>query len=324
MPFPLLLRATHGGPQSADETLLDFSVNTNPLGPNPALVQAWRQADLGRYPDPSYRRAREALAAHHGHWPEGVVLGVGASELLQRIVRALVNPGDLVVSLGAPFGELARAVVLQGASLQVVARDLTAVPASACLVYLSNPHNPTGHCLALAALPSAPLFVVDEAYLPFVERGQALQPRPNLIQVQSPGKAHGVLGMRLAYALADPAVADQLANLQPAWAFPTPHAEALTALPAQQPFVEETMPRVRQWAHELAVALGATPTGLNFFTVTVDDAARVAGELLRHGLRVRDCTSFGYPGLVRIATRCPEDNQRLLKAWAMFQSSSGG
>lgn len=323
MPYPLLPRAAHGGPQAADETVLDFSVNANPLGPNPALVLAWRQADLGRYPDPFYQRAREALAAFHGYPPEGVVLGVGASELLQRIVRALVNSGDLVVSLGAPFGELARAVVLQGASLRIVRRDLTGVPASACLVYLSNPHNPTGHCLALATLPPAPLFVVDEAYQPFLDHGQTLQPRPNLIRVQSPGKAHGVLGMRLAYALADPVVAAQLTNLQPAWAFPTPHAEALAALPAQQRFLEETMPNVRQWAHELAVALGATPTGLNFFTVTVDDAARVAGELLRHGLRVRDCTSFGYPRLVRIATRRPEENQRLLRAWAMLQSGDG-
>ncbi len=315
MPYPLLPRALHGGPQAAEETVLDFSVNTNPLGPNPALARAWQRADLSRYPDPLYRRAREALARYHGYPPDGVVLGVGASELLHRIVRAFVGQGDMVVSLGAPFGEFARAVALQGASLQVAARDLAAVPAAAGLVYLSNPHNPTGHCLELASLPPSPLFVVDEAYWPFVADGVDLPSRPNLIRVQSPGKAHGVLGMRLAYALAGPALATQLVNLQPAWAFPAAHAEALAALPAQQAFLTETLPIVRQWAHELATALGTTSTGLHYFTVPVADAARVAAELLQDGLRVRDCTSFGYPRLIRIATRRPEDNQRLVEAW---------
>lgn len=315
MPYPLLPRAIHGGPQSADETILDFSVNANPLGPNPELVRVWREADVSRYPDPSYHRARKALAAFHGCVPEGVVPGVGASELLHRIVRAFVSPGDLVISLGAPFGEFARAVALQGARLEIAARDFSAAPASARLVYLSNPHNPTGHCLDLCALPTAPLFVVDEAYRPFMEQHQEIPSRPNLIRLQSPGKAHGVLGMRLAYALADPDIAAHLINLEPAWAFPSAHAAALAALPEQKPFLENTLPIVRQWARDLATALGAVPTDLHFFTLRVPDAGRVAADLLRHGLRVRDCASFGYPDLIRVAARRPEDNQVLIDVW---------
>ena len=79
MPYPLLPRALHGGPQAADENVLDFSVNANPLGPNPALVQAWQRADFGRYPDPLYGHAREALAKYHGYSPDGVVPGVEAT-----------------------------------------------------------------------------------------------------------------------------------------------------------------------------------------------------------------------------------------------------
>jgi histidinol-phosphate aminotransferase len=47
----------------------------------------------------------------------------------------------------------------------------------------------------------------------------------------------------------------------------------------------------------------------------VDDAARVAQGLRAQGIRVRDCTSFGYPNLIRIATRRPEENARLIAAW---------
>jgi histidinol-phosphate aminotransferase len=315
MPYPLLPRVPHGGPQAPDDTVLDFSVNANPLGPNPALVAAWQAADLTRYPDPTYRRAREALGALHGYPPDGVVLAVGASELLHRLVRAVVGQGDLVIALGAPFGQLERAVALQQANLRVVPRDLSALPDGARLVYLSNPHNPTGHFLDLRRLAPAPVIIVDEAYLPFMASGRSPAPQPNVVRLQSPGKAHGLLGMRLAYALADPAVAAQLENLQPAWAFPAAHAAALAALPQQQGFLDATLPTIRAWAHDLARAFGATPTGIHFFTVSVPDASRVAATLLERGLRVRDCASFGRPDLIRVATRRPDDNRRLVQAW---------
>jgi histidinol-phosphate/aromatic aminotransferase/cobyric acid decarboxylase-like protein len=40
-------------------------------------------------------------------------------------------------------------------------------------------------------------------------------------------------------------------------------------------------------------------------------------SLLARGLLVRDCTSFGLPAHVRIASRLPEENERLLAALQM-------
>ena len=171
---PLIPMAIHGGPQAARDNVLDFSVNTNPLGPNPALVERWRAADLTDYPDPHYWQAREALAGYHGYRPDGVVLGVGASELLHRIARAFVQPGDRVLSVGAPFGEFQRAVALQRGQLVITERAGRVDASQARLVYLSNPHNPTGHYLAQEELPEAPLLVVDEAYRPFLAEAQEL------------------------------------------------------------------------------------------------------------------------------------------------------
>ncbi|MCS6849128.1 MAG: aminotransferase class I/II-fold pyridoxal phosphate-dependent enzyme, partial [Anaerolineae bacterium] len=136
---PYLL--THGGPQGPDDALLDFSVNTNPLGPNPELVRVWREAALDRYPDPHYTHARQALAEHHDWDPDGVVLGVGASELLHRIARAFVRAGDAAYSLGAPFGEFARGVALQGGALNILPREgwMNLIPSTTPVLYLSNP-----------------------------------------------------------------------------------------------------------------------------------------------------------------------------------------
>jgi histidinol-phosphate aminotransferase len=321
MNYPLLPRAQHGGPQAADEQILDFSVNTNPLGPNPELVQIWRAADPSSYPDPHYRRARQALAEFHGVEPESVVLGVGASELLHRIVQIFVRAGEVVVSLGAPFGELARAVALQRAQLATLDRMASDEAPRARLLYLSNPHNPSAHVVPPTDWPQAAIVVVDEAYAPFLAEPIDWPLWPNVIRVQSPGKAHGLLGLRLAYALAQPELAAHLVNLQPAWAIPGPGAEVLAAMPEQEHFLRRTMPQVRQWAADLALTLGATPTGLHFFTLPVADAQAVSAALLAKGIRVRDCRSFGLADHLRIATRTPADNQRLVllasSYWAM-------
>lgn len=318
--YPLLPPAAHGGPQSHQEGILDFSVNTNPLGPNPELVRIWREADPGGYPDPLYRRARRALAGYHNIDPEGVVLGVGASELLHRIVRAFVRPGDRVVSLGAPFGELARAVALHRAEMRLIDRVKRRPMPPARLVYLSNPHSPTGQLLAPEAWPQAEVVVVDEAYAPFLAEPVEWPLHPNVIRVRSPGKAHGLLGLRLAYALAPPELAAHLLNLQPAWAIPGPVAEVLAALPGQDEFLHRTLSSLRQWAAELAHALGATPTGLHYFTISAPNADRVAAALLSGGIRVRSCTSFGLPDQIRIATRTPAENTRLVERWRLVIS----
>lgn len=316
----------HGGPQGPDEVLLDFSVNTNPLGPNPALLRAWREAPLVSYPDPHYTKARRALAAWHDWDVEGVVLGVGASELLHRLARALIRPGDVVLSLGAPFGEFAKGVALQGGRLLVLPRDAEGVLAAldhptARVLYLSNPHNPTGHYLDLNALRAfRGVVIADEAYLPFVEDPFVVQPWQGLVRVHSPGKAHGLLGMRLAYLLADAALAHALRAMQPAWALPSALAAVLEVLPQQVTFLERTLPQVRQWARVLAQQLGGEQTKLHFFTVRVRSAQNVAAALLAKGIRVRDCTSFGYPDRVRIATRTPADNQQLLEQWHQIQT----
>ncbi|BCX02710.1 MAG: histidinol-phosphate aminotransferase [Candidatus Roseilinea sp.] len=315
----------HGGPQGPDDALLDFSVSTNPLGPNLGLVQVWRDAPLDRYPDPHYTRARQALAAWHDWDPEGVVLGVGASELLHRLARLLVRPGETVLCLGAPFGEFARGVALQGGRLRVLPRDDNGLRAcldakDARVLYLSNPHNPTGHYLDLNRLRAFDgVVIADEAYLPFVADPIAVSPWPGLVRVHSPGKAHGLLGMRMAYALAEPSLARRLRDLQPAWAIPSSLAAALEALPTQGDFLAQTLPTVRQWARTLSRTLSGSDAGLHFFTVNVGSAAEAVAALREWGIRVRDCTSFGHPHLVRVATRTPEDNQKLIEAWQTLQ-----
>ena len=55
-----------------------------------------------------------------------------------------------------------------------------------------------------------------------------------------------------------------------------------------------------------------SPSATHFFLVRVGDGAAFRLAAVARGILVRDCASFGLPSYVRIATRRPEENERLL------------
>ena len=80
---------------------------------------------------------------------------------------------------------------------------------------------------------------------------------------------------------------------------------ALEAL-RQTGFAAQSCQRIIRDRGRLAAALEAAgfrvaPSRANFLLVEVGDAPGFRTRLLEHGFAVRDCTSFGLPGSVRVA-----------------------
>ncbi len=324
---PQLSRAPHGGPGNAPFTGLDFSVNTNPYGPNPLLLSAVQNADHAHYPDPDYFAVKESLGRWHGVEAGSVVPAVGASELLHRLTRAYLRPGDRALSVLSPFGEFGRAVTLAGGKLNVVRSGEAAkkVQPGVKLVYLGHPHNPTGQhfqpdqldALKRACERADALLIVDMAYSPFLALPSPA-PSSHTVLLHSPGKAHGLVGARPAYAVALPAVATALHNLAPAWALPAGTAALLQALPDAQDFLHQTLPEVTRNAAQLARTLSELAEvehhGAPYMTVRVGNAVGTAAGLLAQGLKVRDCASYGQPEYIRVSARRPGENEVLVRA----------
>lgn len=345
----------HGAPDYAElEALgltpgqvLDFSVNSNPFGPSPAVRVALRDVPLDRYPDREALALRRAISAHLGLPVEQVAVGNGAAELLWLIALAYLRPGDPVLILTPTFGEYARAVSLMGGRVRTVAADaaddfaldLGRVAAeldewTPRLAFICNPNNPTGRLLPLSVLEAfatrhpATLFVVDEAYIAFAAGARSALglELPNVLVLRSMTKDYGLAGLRLGYAAGPRAVIDALRGVTIPWSVNALAQAAGVAALADGEHLSDSLRRVGQAHAELVEGLRGldlcvVPSDTHYGLVEVGDGAAFRRALLAHRIQVRDCASFGLPAYVRIATRRPEENAQLLAAIRAVQAA---
>jgi histidinol-phosphate aminotransferase len=74
-----------------------LNTNENPYPPSPRVLEAIRHElgdsaeSLRRYPDPTARKLRETVAAHHGIRAEQVFAGNGSDEVLALTFQALLK-----------------------------------------------------------------------------------------------------------------------------------------------------------------------------------------------------------------------------------------
>lgn len=349
-PQPLLWPATHGALDFAElerlglgpDDVLDFSVNSNPYGPTPEVRAAVAATPLDRYPDRECLALRRALSERLKVSTDGLVIGNGTAELITLLALAFLQPGDRVLIFGPTFGEYARAAAMMRATpdvwwatpqtgFAVRAADLESAFAQDAYraVYVCNPNNPTGRMIApdvlagWAAARPRTLFVVDEAYAAFASGRPSLIGRApaNMVVLRSMTKDYALAGLRLGYAVGDPARIAALAALRPAWNVNAlAQAAGLAALKTQAA-TDSALRRVRAERRYLMTglaALGLRPcsTETHFFLTPVGQATAFRAHLLARRILVRDCTSFGLPDFVRIAPRTRPENSQLLEAIA--------
>lgn len=336
----------HGGPDARGVPLHDLSTNANACGPCPEAVRALLACDARHYPDPAYTVLTAQLAAWHGVTPERIVLAESASAFIQRISVAVALQAGSGARVWLPahaYGDYARAA-------QAAGLGRTDDPRDADLLWACEPGSPLGQpdaALAgrVAGLRARQTLVLDQAYEPLrlagaSSLGGAGQER--VWRLMTPNKALGLTGVRAAYAIAPrhaPAgLLTRVRALAPSWPLGA-HGVALLhtwTTTACQDWLRACHGQLRAWKARQLSALRAMGWQVedgdaNFFVAACADAAIAAAvldvkdllETLRpQGIKLRDCTSFGLPGRVRIAVAPPPVQDVLLAALRRWRPSA--
>jgi cobalamin biosynthetic protein CobC len=190
---------------------IDLSTGLNPVAyPIPALAEeVW-----SRLPEPGALEALLAVAAqHYGAAPECLAAAAGTQAILQTLPRLF--PFRRVSVLGPTYSEHARVWRGTGAEVEV-SRELESTTAPQVVVV--NPNNPDGRlypkeylrdCARRLAHEGRRL-IVDEAFMDFEDESIASERLPATIVLRSFGKAYGLAGLRLGFAIATPAIAAEI------------------------------------------------------------------------------------------------------------------
>jgi len=331
----------HGGKVETDNKneLIDFSVNLNPYGPPDFVFDVIKEAmeEINLYPDTECSELREKISKKFGCHEGEVLVGAGVSELIQLVALSFVK--DRALMLKHTYGEYEVAAKMVGAkirrmempALQINPESIVAGMKKNDVVFLCNPNNPTGQYLGKNEIEQIiaeadrvdSLIVIDEAYVDFVTNAfpshDLISSTQNLIILRSLTKSYAIPGVRIGYAISSEENIREMRKIKAPWSVSTfAHKMGIALIGAEgDAFLVKTREKIERSKKRMEEAFrGAICSDANFYIFGIYDrkgsAREVKRELLKHGLLVRDCASFGLPAHIRFSVKKDEENELLI------------
>ncbi|NNL78462.1 MAG: histidinol-phosphate transaminase [Desulfobacterales bacterium] len=325
---------------------IKLASNENPLGPSPLAARAIRQAieKLHRYPNGGSYDLCQRISDRLNLKRENIVLGNGSDDIIAMLGQVLLQPGAEAI-LPQPAFLFYKIMISScgaipvGVPLKSHATDLDGmldrISPQTRLIFLTNPHNPTGSLIAkkdfdsfIEDLPSNIVVVLDEAYIEFVRdtdypnSAEYLQSEKTVVGLRTFSKAYGLAGIRIGYGLMPPFLTELLHRVrQPFNVNSLANVAAIAALDDKE-FLANTLRLVHDELDFLYAGLDNLgirylKSQANFFLIQVGkNADEVFEDLLKLGVIVRSMTSYGYPDRVRVNIGLHAENVRLLESLA--------
>ncbi|MGB9672527.1 MAG: histidinol-phosphate transaminase [Anaerolineales bacterium] len=331
------------------EQIIKLDANENPYGALAVVREALAGLSFTHvYPDPESRFLREKLAEFCGVNMENILVGAGADELIDLILRVFIDAGDSVLICPPTFGMYAFDARLNNAKVIEVWRKKdfsldyeeikqVVLQSKPKMLFLATPNNPDGSFPLeeeLNQILELPLLVIlDEAYIEFADHPQALgnnlsrirevPQRENLIVLRTFSKLAGLAGLRVGYG----AFPDWL--MPTLWKVKQPYnvnvaasTAALACLDAQHELSEmvERICTERQGLYlelQKIPYLSVYPSRANFLLAKVlgKDASALKNRLAQEfGILVRYFKSRGLEDHIRISVGKPADTNALIRA----------
>ena len=330
--------------------VIKLASNENALGPSPKAVEAMRAAlgSSNEYPDVSAHYLKQALAAKLGCSVQQLIIGNGADELIDSIIRCCVRPDENIVTAKHAFISYKLRATQNGVALREVPvnEDMRfdlpalakAVDSKTKLVFIANPSNPTGTYVTqseldafVAAVPRDVVIVIDEAYLEYVRATDypkslnLVASRPRTFVLRTFSKVYGLAGVRVGFGVGDteligfmergrmPFNCGVLAQVAAIAALTdTEHVRRSVAMNASE--MDRVVPALRSMTSQ-GRKLDVPDSQANFVLVDVHTSGpKTFDALLRQGVIVRPLANYELMTHLRITIGTPEQNDRMLAA----------
>lgn len=301
------------------------------------------------YPDVTNGLVREKIAQHFGVTKEEVVCSHGSDYLIKALTFGLVRGNNEVImpEVAFPTYEIA-AKIKECKYIKVPLKNygidldatLEKINENTRLIWISNPHNPTGTLLTdeeiisfLKKVPSYVKVVLDEAYVEFLDKDpldsiKIYKEFSNVIILRTFSKAYGLAGVRVGYSIARPKINDEFNFVIGPFDLNS-YAQALAVrVIDEKEYVEkvriENKEALRTYEKALEeIDLEYIKSYASFIMIKLGHrATEFVNFMKEEGIIIKDGALIGMNGFVRISMGTEEQNKIVIENIKKFFMSN--
>lgn len=325
--------------------IIKLASNENPAGCSALVKEALNKLSLQQistYVVAREHPLRKKIAAFHDVDPRMITIANGSDSLIPSLQTTFALHRDKHVLTHqyafATYQIAARTLGIPvvttkvSENLEVHLDEIIQVTnKNTALVFIANPNNPTGLLILeekiqhlLENIPDSTLLVLDEAYIDYVDKPQRpnmiplLEKYPNLVILRTFSKSYGLAGLRIGYAISNPAITALLEKMI------LPFTVNYCALIAAGAALEDThfisdgynenlLGRQQLVQGLQALGFDSIPSSGNFITFDCKkDALPIYQALEKYGIIVRPLHPYQLPNFLRVTIGRPEQIDRFL------------
>ncbi|TVP84637.1 MAG: histidinol-phosphate transaminase [Alkalicoccus sp.] len=323
------------------ERVVKLASNENPYGASPQALAAVNEAleNIAVYPDGYARVLREKVAQQQEVGEKQLLFGNGSDEVILILCRALLNPGDNIVTAVPTFPQYKHNAVIEGAEVKEVPLEAgvhnldsmaDAVNSRTKMVFVCNPNNPSGTYVNhkkfsdfMKKIPEDVLVVSDEAYYEYVtaqdfpDTKSFMKQYSNLLILRTFSKAYGLASLRIGYGIGREELIQAVEPGREPFNTNSAAQAAAAASLEDEEFLNnctdknaEEMKKFESFCEENGFSY--YPSEANFILMSVDrPGGEVYEKLLHAGFIVRNGEALGFPDHVRITLGTPRQNEAI-------------
>jgi histidinol-phosphate aminotransferase len=327
------------------EEVYKMASNENIFGPCDQVKDVLKNYGEGinYYPDSEAREIRQKISDKFKISPENIIMGNGTDQIIEMICDSFINPCgpcDNIVIADPNFLIYEKATLKCGGSIKKVPlnnfrQDIKAmldmVDDNTRLLFLANPHNPSGSNITktefvytLDNLRKGVLLVMDEAYYEYLPKSDDIESIDsifkfeNLIVLRTFSKIYGLAGLRIGYGIASKDIISGLNKIRlPFNVSSIAQKAAVTAL-ENRLYIEDIRERnLREKEKFYGIlknnGIDYIESYSNFILIkTGSKSPEIAEELLKKGFIIRPGENLGLKGYIRVTISKPEINDEFL------------
>ena len=336
--------------ETLSEDGIFIASNESVYGPGAVAREAviTSATSVERYPDNGPVRLASSIGARFSIDPKKICCGFGSDDLLARLARAYLSPGDELIYTAHGYPKIPNyAHANDAVPVAATDRDFTAdvdaildrVTERTRLVMLANPDNPAGTYVSGAeirrlhtGLSPRILLVLDSAYTEYVQAEDYEDPigliesADNVVMTRTFSKVFGLAGLRVGWACGPEEIIDSVARI--GITFPI----SVTALAACEAALEDRthfqmVIRENRRARDmfssklLRLGFGVIPSQTNFVLVRFSDTQQATNAhraLENERIYARRLAGGGFAECVRFTMGTEEEMRRCVSVLAKW------